>query len=104
MTRLIALGTFSIKDSKDKFSLKAAVMITGVSTFAHTTYKDCHIGETIHTEGGTLEWTIPRVPILSDDNDKNFVAGHVGDGQATMFLARIAFAPLQVLKELERKE
>lgn len=104
VTRLIALGTPSIKDPKDKFSLKMATVITGVATLARTAYKDVvAIGETIRTEGDTLEWTIARVPILHSCSDKHFVAGYVGDGQTTMTLSRIAFTAF-VLQELERKE
>ena len=104
VTRLIALGTPSIKDPKDKFSLKMATVITGVATLARTAYKDVvAIGETIRTEGDTLEWTIARVPILNSCSDKHFVAGYVGDGQTTMTLSRIAFTAF-VLQELERKE
>lgn len=104
VTRLIALGTPSIKDPKDKFSLKMAAVITGVATFARTAYKDVvAIGETIRTEGDTLEWTIARVPLLNDGSDKHFVAGYVGDGQTGMTLTRIAFTAF-VLQELERKE
>lgn len=104
VTRLIALGTPSIKDPKDKFSLKMSTIITGVATFAHTAYKDIvAIGETIRTEGDTLDWTIARVPLLNNGSDKSFVAGYVGDGQTAMCLARIAFTAF-ALQELEKKE
>ncbi|KAL4068395.1 hypothetical protein V8B97DRAFT_905883 [Scleroderma yunnanense] len=104
ITRLIALGTPSIKDPKDQFSLKMSAIITGVATFANTAYKDIvAIGETIRTEGDTLEWTIARVPILNNNSDKSYVAGYVGDGQTTTCLTRAAFTAF-VLQELTAKE
>ncbi|KAG1716767.1 hypothetical protein ID866_365 [Astraeus odoratus] len=104
ITRLIALGTPSIKDPKDKFSFTMSPIIAGIATFAHTAYKDVvGIGETIRREGGELEWTIVRVPLLNDNSDKRFVAGYVGDGHTTTFLARHAFAAF-VLQELTSRQ
>ncbi|KAI6133384.1 NAD-P-binding protein [Pisolithus croceorrhizus] len=78
VTRLIALGTPSIKDPHDKFSLTMSTLVTGVSTFAHTAYKDIvAIGETIF--------------------------GYVGDGRTTTCLTRIAFVAF-VLRELAERE
>lgn len=104
VTRLIALGTPSIKDPHDKFSLTMSTLVTGVSTFASAAYKDIvAIGETICREGDTLEWTIARVPLLNNGSDASFVAGYVGDGRTTTCLTRIAFVAF-VLRELTEGE
>jgi len=102
--RLLALGTPSITDTHDKFSLKMSVIVAGVRTLAHTAWKDVvAIGETIRKEGDALDWTIVRVPILSDSSDKKFVVGYVGDGKTGVWLTRAGFAAFTV-QELARNE
>ncbi|KAI6005031.1 NAD-P-binding protein [Pisolithus orientalis] len=104
VSRLIALGTPSIKDPHDKHSLVMSTIVCGVATFASTAYKDIvAIGETICREGDTIDWTIVRVPLLNSGSNESFVAGYVGDGQTTTSLTRIAFVAF-VLQELTKKE
>ena len=93
VTRLIALGTPSMKDKLDKFSIKFATLVAGVSLFAHNAYKDVvAIGETIRAEHGDLQWTIARVPILTSAEERNTVAGYIGDGKVHTTLSRAGFA------------
>jgi len=103
--RLIALGTPSITDPADKFSLKMSAIVTGVATFARTAYKDVvAIGNTIREDGGNhLDWTIGRVPILTSSQSEEYIAGYVGDGKTGIYLSRNAFATF-VLDELERDD
>ncbi|GBE78487.1 NAD-P-binding protein [Sparassis latifolia] len=102
--RLIALGTASIRDEHDKFSLSYSAMIIMVSTFARSAYKDIiAIGDTIRTQGDDLTWTIVRVGILTNDEKKDVVAGYVGDGKTRAHLARAAFADF-VIGEVEKNE
>ena len=103
--RLIALGTPSMKDEHDQFSLTMATLVTGIATFAHNAYKDVvAIGQTIRAaDPGELVWTIARVPLLNDHEDRSVVAGYVGDGEIGTHLARPAFAAF-VLRELEENQ
>jgi len=102
--RLLALGTASITDPNDKFSLRMSTLVTGVAILAHTAYEDVvAIGKTIRTQGDNLDWTIVRVPILTGSDDKNFVAGYVGDGKTGVWLTRAGFASF-VVQELENNE
>nr|VWP02567.1 Kinesin motor protein [Ganoderma boninense] len=103
--RLIALGTLSMKDEHDKFSLVVAGMVTAVATLARSAYKDVvAIGETIRAaDPQELVWTIARVPLLTDNEDRSVVAGYVGDGKVGIRLGRPAFAAF-VLGELEHNE
>ncbi|KAI0374569.1 NAD-P-binding protein [Pilatotrama ljubarskyi] len=102
--RLILLGTASMKDEHDKFSIQFAVLVSGVALFAHNAYKDVvAIGEKVRASGDDLVWTIARVPLLTDKPDKAFVAGYVGDGKVGTKLSRAAFAAF-VLKELESNQ
>ncbi|KAI0700429.1 NAD-P-binding protein [Cytidiella melzeri] len=102
--RLIALGTASMKDKHDKFSVVYKLLITGVSLFAPNAYKDVvAIGEVIRGEGSELLWTLVRVPLLTDDSKKDVVAGYVGDGVVGFRLSRAAFVAF-VLQQLEGTE
>jgi hypothetical protein len=102
--RLIALGTASITDPNDKFSYQFWVLVNGVATLARNAYKDVvAIGGVIRGEGAELEWTIARVPVLTDQQSGEVTAGYVGDGKARIYLSRLAFAVF-VLGELEQKQ
>lgn len=105
--RLIALGTASIKDPNDKFSLPFWVLVNGVKTVAYNSYKDVvAIGETIRSTSGNgeeLVWTIARVPLLTSSDSKDSIAGYVGDGKITTSLSRAAFAAFMVT-ELEKNQ
>jgi len=102
--RLVALGTASITDPNDKFSYQFWLLVNGVAAFARNAYKDMvAIGETIRGEGAELEWTIARVPVLTDKESKEAIAGYVGDGRTKTTLSRAAFASF-VLGELEKNE
>lgn len=102
--RLIALGTASIKDPNDKFNLAFWVLVNGVKTVAYNAYRDVvAIGETIRGDGKDLVWTIVRVPLLTNSEAKDRIAGYVGDGKVTTSLSRAAFAAF-VISELEKNE
>lgn len=104
VNRLIALGTASIVDESDKFDLKFRTLIAGVWLFAHNAYKDIvAIGEAIRKQESDLAWTIVRVPILTNSESTEVVAGYVGDGKTKTTLSRPAFASF-VLHELEKNE
>jgi hypothetical protein len=102
--RLIALGTPSITDPHDKRSLKCSLMVGGIKTFAPTVYSDIvGIGNIIRTEGDALDWTIVRVPILTNSSSRDVVAGYVGDGKTGITLTRAGFATF-VSQELAKNE
>ena len=103
--RLIALGTTSIKDAKDKFSLVYSGMVAFVSFGANSAYKDIvAVGETIR-ESEDIDWTIVRVPVLKNDKNREVRAGYIGDGGAGAgySLSRQGFAVF-VVQELEKGE
>ncbi|KZT67621.1 hypothetical protein DAEQUDRAFT_657768, partial [Daedalea quercina L-15889] len=67
VSRLIALGTPSMKDEHDQFSIIFSALVSGIDLFAHNAYKDVvAIAEVIKSEGAELQWTIARVPLLTD--------------------------------------
>lgn len=101
--RLIALSTASFEDGQDRFSLSYALLVGIVRLFAKGAYKEVRaIGEIIRSQGKDedLEWTIVRVPFLTDSIRKDAIAGYVGDGRITVTLSRIGFAAW-VVRELE---
>jgi len=98
--RLIALGTPSITDPHDKQSLKWTLVVGGLKILASTVYSDIvGIGNIIRTEGDALDWTIVRVPFLTNSSSRDVVAGYVGDGKTGTTLSRLGFAAF-VLQEL----
>jgi putative NADH-flavin reductase len=102
--RLICLGTASITDPADKFSLPFSLLVKGVATFARNAYNDVvAIGETVRTAGADLDWTIVRVPILRDTQTSDVIAGYVGDGKTNTTLTKLGFAVF-VLGEVEKRE
>jgi len=91
--RFILLGTASISDPKDKFSLIFKMIIAGVRLGAPNAYKEMvAIGEVIRTKGDALDWTIVRVPVLTNNESEEVVAGHVGDGITGYTLSRKGYA------------
>ena len=102
--RLIALGTPSMKDENDHFSFIMSTLVSGVALLAHNAYNDIvAVGKVIRSEGAELEWTIVRVPLLTNYDNKEVVAGYVGDGVTGVTLARAGFARF-VVGELEKGE
>lgn len=101
--RLIALGTASIKDEHDKFSLQFAVLVSGVAIFAHNAYKDVVAIGNVIRGSHDLDWTIVRVPILTDNKDTASIAGYIGDGKVNTTLSRAAYAVFAI-KEVEANE
>jgi putative NADH-flavin reductase len=102
--RLICLGTASITDPADKFNLAFSILVNGVATLARNAYKDVvAIGENIRTKGADLDWTIVRVPVLTEKESNDVIAGYVGDGKTNTSLARLGFASF-VIGEIEKKE
>jgi putative NADH-flavin reductase len=103
--RLIALGTASIKDAKDKFSFVYSTMVAAVFTGAYSAYVDIvAIGEAIRASED-IDWTIVRVPVLKNDKNREVRAGYIGDGKAGSHytLSRQGFAAF-VVQELENGE
>ena len=102
--RIILLGTGSISDPKDKFSLTLKLLIAIVRFTSYNAYSDMvAIGEVIRTKGDALDWTIARVPVLTNNESEEVVAGHVGDGITGFTLSRKAFAAF-VVHEVENME
>ena len=102
--RLIALGTLSMTDPHDKQSLKWSLIVSGIKTLTPTVYSDVvGIGNIIRTEGDALDWTIVRVPFLTNSSSRDVVAGYVGDGKTGTTLSRAGFAAF-VLQELAKNE
>ncbi|KAG6919568.1 hypothetical protein DXG01_004231 [Tephrocybe rancida] len=104
INRLICLGTPSIQDPTDGFSFVVSLMRNVVAIAARPAYKDLvAIGNTVRTQGADLEWTIVRVPILTNQESESVVAGYVGDGRTNMWLSRAGYAKF-VIDEIEKKD
>ena len=104
--RLLVLCTASYPDSHDKFSLATYTIVKTVSTLAYTAYADFKkVGEVVTQKGTEKEllWTVVRVPVLTNQDLEEVVAGYVGDGTTGNVLARKGFAAF-CIGEIEKKE
>lgn len=102
--RLIILGTASIVDAQDKFDLQFSLLVAGVATVARGAYKDVvAFGKVIRENTADLEWTIARVPLLTNKDSKDVIAGYIGDGRTKTTLSRAGFA-YWVVQELHKSE
>ena len=102
--RLIALGTASMSDEHDRFSLEMAVLVSGVAIFAHNAYKDVvAIDKVVRAADLDVMWTIARVPLLTEKESREYIAGYIGDGRTRVRLSRAAFAAF-VMQELEENQ
>ncbi|TFK30723.1 NAD-P-binding protein [Coprinopsis marcescibilis] len=103
VNRIVLLGTASIADPNDTFSFKYKALIATVAALAYPFYTEIvGFGETIRTKADELDWTIVRVPILTNNESKDVVAGYVGDARVGITLTRRAFAAF-VLQEVEER-
>jgi len=102
--RLLALGTASITDPADTFSLAFSAMVLTVSIFARTAYNDVvAIGKAVRELGADLDWTIARVPLLTNGESKTYTVGYIGQSKINTTLARAAYASF-IVTELEKGE
>ena len=102
--RLIALGTASIKDDFDKKDTVFWLAVQTVKYGARHAYSDIvAVGETIRTDGADLDWTIARVPILTNGETRENQAGYLGDGKRNTTLTRIGYSTF-VIDELRLNE
>ena len=101
--RLIALGTPSIKDAKDRFNMAYSLMVGTVYAGAHSAYTDIvAVGEVIRGSED-IDWTLVRVPVLKNNKNREVRVGYIGDGVVGYMLSRQGFAAF-VIQELEKGE
>ncbi|KAF9567929.1 NAD(P)-binding protein [Agrocybe pediades] len=102
--RFILLSTASSADPHDKFSWKYAALVRTIRTLAHSAYAEIvACGEVVRSKGEALDWTLVRVPFLTNADTEGVVAGYVGDGKVGMTLSRKALAAFMV-GEVEKRE
>ncbi|KAL5529476.1 hypothetical protein ACEPAG_5461 [Sanghuangporus baumii] len=102
--RLIALGTASIPDENDKKDTTFWLAVQTIKFGAHHAYTDIvAVGETIRKEGADLDWTIARVPILTNGQTREYQLGYLGDGKRNTTLTRIGYATF-IVDELRLNE
>lgn len=78
--RILAMGTASISDPEDGFSILAFLGVVLVRILANSAYKDIvSVGNTFDTEAtkNELDWTIFRLGFLSDGAPQTCKAGYV---------------------------
>jgi putative NADH-flavin reductase len=99
--RLIALGTLSNETEEDGHSIVSFGMVTAVRIFLHSAWRDVvEFGKAIQASDG-IDWTIARVPRLSNSKGGNVMAGYVGKKGTGITLSRKDLAKFY-LDELEK--
>ncbi|KAH9484986.1 hypothetical protein JR316_0001890 [Psilocybe cubensis] len=102
--RFISLSTASVTDPHDKPSLKYAAIVRGVKTVAYPAYADIvAMGEVIRSKGQDLDYTLVRVPFLTNGDTEGVYAGYIGDGKIGVTLSRKGFAAFSVGEVANRK-
>lgn len=92
-SRLIALSTISATDPRDKFSLIPWSLVQLIKIFQPNAYKEITtLSEFIRKQTDVPDWTLVRVPALTNGVDEDNVAGYVGDGHVGSTLTRAALA------------
>jgi hypothetical protein len=79
--RILAMGTFSIHDTKDKSSLLAYLMVSMLWIIGRSTWKEVvNIGKTFDEDAKDLDWTIYRLGLVVNGEDAPVQTTHVGSG------------------------
>jgi len=98
--RIIATGALPIVDEKDQPGIGAKLMVNAAYWFHNDAYNDgVAIGEAFREQGQHLDWTLIRVPSLTDDEGSAAAAGYSGDDNIGNSLTRSALATWMI-KEL----
>lgn len=104
VTRALFLSTASHKDANDKRDWNFAALVQSVKTFAYNAYADVvATGEVVMSKGADLDYTLVRVPILTNSDSEAVITGYIGDGKIGTMLARKAFASFAVGEEWLKK-
>jgi len=89
--RIVLLGTASIPDpAHDHRTLKSILIVGAISILARSMYIDIvAYGKLFMSKVAEgLDWTIVRIPILTNGPRSSVQAGYVGDGKVGWFLSR----------------
>jgi len=83
--RLIATATPSASDPGDDFQFGFSAAVWMIRNLMRTAYDEIvSIAQTVRNSG--LEWTLIRLPMLTDKPEKNPIkVGHIGDGSINLF-------------------
>ncbi|KAI4526753.1 NAD(P)-binding protein [Schizophyllum commune Loenen D] len=104
--RFLVLGTASAPDPEhDRFSIGHKAMVLAVYMLMYGSYKEFYtLGEILRgSEAEGIDWTMVRVPYLSEEDRTDTVASYVGDGKVGLKLARKGFAKFMV-DELKNRQ
>jgi hypothetical protein len=101
--RLIALGTTSIPDPADLPGIMPWLVGLMIKTIMPGAYRDILAFGDLIRQTDDIDWTIVRVPFLTQKPGTAAVVGYIGDGKVGWVLRREAYAQF-VMDELEKRE
>lgn len=91
--RVLGLGTISIPDAKDHFSLTVRLIVFLVWSVAHSAWKEVvSVGKVFDEEADGLDWTLFRVAGLANGEDVNVTTTHVNGPGFAMSINRAGIA------------
>lgn len=102
--RILAMGTPSISDPEDGFSVLALLGVAFIRIIANSAYKDIvSLGELFETEATKmgLDWTIFRIGFLTDGAPQSSKAGYVAKNGWVMKNRRVDIA-VWLVEEMEK--
>lgn len=101
--RIIALGTPSMVNPGDKRGILDWLIVLLLKIIVPGPYRDIVALGELFVQTGDIDWTVVRVPYLTNKLGTAVVAGYVGDGKVGSILRRDAYARF-VVDELEKRE
>lgn len=102
VSRIYAMGTLSISQPKDQFSLIRSLLVWLVYLVAHSAWRNIiGVGKVFESEAQDLDWTVFRIGGISGGSDEaswtkdrevGVVAGWVGEERWSVVLRRSGLA------------
>lgn len=89
--RLIAASALSVRDPMDRFQLGRLLLLAMVSTIIPRNVREVRRAAEL-IRASDLDWTLARVPILTDKTGTFSKAGYYGHGTVGMMLTRTDLA------------
>jgi len=99
--RILAMGTLSIPEPKDRFSFLTAALVWVVYLMVHNAWHNIiYIGKTFDNAPPEIDWTVYRLGMISDGDYQAVADGYIGDGKTTSGVRRSELADWLVSQAL----
>jgi len=87
--RILAMGTLSIPDSRDKSSLLMRAMVFFVWLFGYPTWQEIvNVGKAFDEDAKDLDWTVYRLGLVTNGADGEVATTYAGESDFVTFVYR----------------